>query len=132
MADSGAILMTLAPFPLHNDLTPPSRSIILNPCTIPNLFVELAWTWNDVITFINLFNNSWLFRQPDYLMWSCGWIWTTQWNTWVWEVIWNTQCVVCHWGFQTFENHQNTLLWPCPFKCFLMFEKLMKQSHLCF
>lgn len=31
MADSGAILRTLIPFPLHSEVTPPSLTIPLNP-----------------------------------------------------------------------------------------------------
>ena len=45
MADSGAILTTLAPFPLHRDLIPPSFIIMAKPDPIPILFLLDACTY---------------------------------------------------------------------------------------
>ncbi len=45
MADSGAILTTLAPFPLHSDLIPPSFIIMVKPDAIPILFLLDACTY---------------------------------------------------------------------------------------
>ena len=39
-ADSGAILRMLMPFPLHNDLAPPSVSMVLKPVMIPRLLLR--------------------------------------------------------------------------------------------
>lgn len=49
MADSGAILTTLAPFPLQSDLIPPSLIIMEKPEEIPILFWLDACTWNKTI-----------------------------------------------------------------------------------
>ena len=38
-ADSGAIFITLMPFPRHRDLTPPSFNICLNPDAMVILFL---------------------------------------------------------------------------------------------
>ena len=55
MADSGAILTTLAPFPLQSDLIPPSLIIMEKPEEIPILFWLDACTWNK--TKFSHFNN---------------------------------------------------------------------------
>lgn len=45
MADSGAILMTFTPFPLHKDFTPPSSSMCLKPLITPYLFLLVPCTY---------------------------------------------------------------------------------------
>lgn len=51
MADSGAIFITLMPFPRQSDLTPPSFNICLKPSLIVNLFffsIFCPWTWKKI------------------------------------------------------------------------------------
>lgn len=57
MADSGAIFTTLAPFPLHSDLMPPSFTIIVKPDEIDILFLLDACTYKKPICVINCMLN---------------------------------------------------------------------------
>lgn len=46
IALSGAILITLIPFPRHKDWVPPSCNICFKPDNIPNWLAFVAWTYS--------------------------------------------------------------------------------------
>ncbi len=48
MADSGAILATLMPLPLHSDRNPPSLTITRKPVTIPKLLLVDPCTYKHI------------------------------------------------------------------------------------